>query len=183
MSHWHVCEQNRQVDVLKNPEFAKLQCGITYSHDMLNHKISDCKVDYIKYEYGDQIRLFNQLFHAYNIDRSNNNVIHIFLIWIECFIREFRGNTSGEVGEKCEEYIEKIKLEFFPSTMCLTKAMSDLNLGDLIENIKIIKIRQEKEELVAFKTEYLDKYLTSLRNERTRRRSLIFENKKEDVLR
>lgn len=183
MKHWQVCEKNLQVDVLKNPEFAKLDCGITYSHDMLNHKISSCKVDYIKYEFGDQISLFKQLFDTFNFDCSNDNVIHIFLIWIETFVREFRGNSDGEVGEKVEEYIHRIKELFFPLTKCMTKAMHDEYLSDLIENIKIIKIRQEKEGLIAFKPKYLDKYLTSLKNERNRRRSLIFENKKDDVLR
>ena len=181
--HWHTCDKNREVDVKKNSEFAKFECGITYSRDMLNHKMTNCKVDYIKYEFGDQIRLFEQLFKNYNIDRSNENVVQILVLWIECFVREYRGETPGEVGDTVEEYIRMMKLEFFPTTKCTTRLMSDLYLNNFIENIEIIKMRQKIEEIYAFNPEYLERYLDTLKYEVRRRRSLIFKEKKSPVLR
>ena len=119
--------------------------------------------------------------HNRQSEKIYHNIVQVFLLWIEVYVREYRSKTAGLVGAESDEYIQRMKLEYFPRQLCLTSMMADLNLSNSIENLEIIKMRQEKTGIIAFTPKYLEKYLQTLKNEVTRRRLDIFDFAKENV--
>lgn len=183
MRHWRQCRRNKLLDPSLNPEFTTYKVEIKYERDTQNHKDRSLKVMSGHFQFGDHANLFQHLIKLYKIDVKNFLLVQIFVLWLECYCREYRDKSSAEVSATTEEYLRRTKLQFFDPKLCLFEEMTDIHLFEAIENLKIIKARQNTDLIYAFNDTYLSKYLKKLVNERSRRRAEILAVKKENVYR
>lgn len=180
MAHWKLTKKNETAELGLNPEFSTYICELTYERDNDNHENRTLNVT-DKVQFGDHRDLFEHIFTSYKIDRSNFQITQIFCLWLETYTRDFREKCVSEIASKVDDYIYETKVRFFKPEFSLATEMTDANLNNCIENIHIIIARQRKDYILAFKEEYLQRYLEKLEKERVRRRDEILEEKKENV--
>jgi hypothetical protein len=183
MDYWQELQGNRSSDLDKNPEFTTFVCEVTYSRDLENHSKRNLSLDVAQLEYADHFRLFRYIIDTYKIDKPDFNIVQLLLCWIETYTRQYQERAGEKTAAEVDAYIEKMKKEFFPSRLSLPEEMCDANLHLSLENLKNMKLRQEKEKIIAFKPCYLNRYIKKLEEEVSSRRAEIFEDNKENVTR